>query len=129
MPFEFKFLGDCYNIAIALNQKFNLPICVLYGERWDDHSIERILIHVGVVCNNNFFDEIGLQGSPEDVLDSFIQKNEIYNHTSIKIYKSSNDQEFIKLIKNCGGKINTKKINFFKFWIEDNLEKFYLLLD
>ncbi len=128
MPqFGFNYLGDCYHIAIALSKKFNLPICVLYGERWTKDPLEKVMIHVGVLCRGAFFDETGMQGTPEDVLKMFQEHNEIYDKVKIYEFDSPSDPQFLFLINDCGGVLKEDRILYFSEWLEFHHEKFSLL--
>ncbi len=110
MSLHFKYLGDCYHIAIALHRLSGNPICVFYGERYLGSKTEKVLIHVGVIFNNNFYDELGNQGSTEDLFIEFKKANETYDYTEIKYFES--EELFIKskLISDCGGNLNEDKI-------------------
>lgn len=127
MPLDFQFLGDCYNVAVALHRLTGLPLCVLYGFRGPEFakSPEFILIHVGVLHQGLFVDETGIQMEPRYLLKEFIKMNEPYEETKILNFDSYEDPQFIKILSQTGAQLSSDRIEFFMEWIKNHSDKFH----
>lgn len=132
---DYKFIGDCHHIAIALNRKYKLPIVFFYGEREDYQAhgcdedcdagcdtlvdedvvedVEYIMIHCGVVDNDVFRDFSGLNSSLDESLAEYIQVNQAYDHTEIFIFESEENSEFNRLVNLCGSRICEDRVQYF----------------
>lgn len=118
VPYQLNFLGECHHLASALNELYQLPLCVLYGERWENK--ESVLIHVGVIYKGCFIDELGLHSSAESVLEEITKLNPAYNTTSILEFDCYENPAFYELLRKCGADLNYSKLDYFKAWIKSN---------
>lgn len=110
---DFKYLGDCHNIAIALHRIYNLPIVFFYGERIDDHGTEHIMIHVGVDDGGNFRDFEGICSDHESSLEEYIVGNDPYDNLEIFEFDREDDPEFLRLVNICGSSVSEDRILIF----------------
>lgn len=124
MPLEFNYLGDCHHIAFALHRLSTLPLCVLYGERHSQEDPEFILIHMGILYQGNFYDEMGNQGEPRHLLNDFKQLNEKYCLTSVFTFDSSEDPQLYEILDKTHAFVHRDKIEKFMEWAINHKEKF-----
>lgn len=118
MPLDFQFLGDCHLIALALHRAWKLPLCLFYGERHSSKP-ETILIHMGVIFQGNFVDELGVQGPPEELLKQFLENNQPYSLVKI-IEADALNHEIVNILKiTKASPISESKILFFMEWIKN----------
>ena len=132
---DYKHIGDCHHIAIALHRKYNLPIVFIYGEReeypehycdedcdefcdtqyeeYEPSITEYIMIHVGVMEGDNFRDFSGICGTPEEAFREYTEGNQPYDEVDYFFYDSEEDPDFIKRVKKCGSHISEDKIQEF----------------
>jgi hypothetical protein len=128
MPLDFKFLGNCHNVAIALHKLTNSPLCVLFGEREvHNHEKEFVLIHVGILYQGFFVDELGIQGEPENLLQKFKNINEPYSKTQIYQFESYEDPLFLETLRQTGARIIPEKIAFFMEWAKDQKQLDFII--
>lgn len=124
MPMNFNYLGDCYHIALALHRLGKAPLCILYGERDSEDGIEYILIHMGVLFQGNFFDELGNQGEPRQLLKEFKVMNDSYAFSDIYEIDSESDPHLNDIFNKTHATISPEKIDKFMEWVTNNKEKF-----
>lgn len=123
----FDHLGNCHNLALALHQKTSLPFCILYGERKDGEKTEYVLIHMGILFNDEFFDELGNQGFPHELLEEFISANQPYENTQIYVIRSTQDKLFNEILDKTCAVIDSTKVSYYLAWIDEKKELYPFL--
>ena len=126
MPLRFNHLGDCHNVALALHRLSGLPLCILYGERDNACETEYVLIHVGLIYQDCFFDELGNQSIPRDLLQEFVEANEPYSFTDIYHFETDCG-EFHKILSQTYAQVHPERVDKFMQWVLENKEKYPFL--
>ena len=127
MPMNFNYLGDCYHIALALHRLGKVPLCILYGERDSEDGIEFILIHMGVLFQGNFFDELGNQGEPRQLLKEFKRINDSYAFSDIYEIESESDPRLNEIFSKTHAHISNEKIDKFMEWVISHKENYLFI--